>query len=75
MRQVGCSKARLKKPDTNIIRDLGGTDRIADFQIGIDKIDFTGSDANGGLAGDQAFTFIGAAAFGHVAGQLRSWRS
>ena len=36
-----------------------------------DKIQLSAVDANKGLIGDQAFTFIGTAAFGHVAGQLR----
>lgn len=46
-------------------------DRIADFAAG-DLIDFSRIDANGGLAGDTAFDFIGSAAFGNVAGQLRA---
>lgn len=36
-----------------------------------DRIDLTGIDANTATAGDDAFTFIGAAAFSNVAGQLR----
>ncbi len=36
-----------------------------------DRISLSAIDANGNLAGDQAFTFIGSAAFGNVAGQLR----
>ncbi len=50
---------------------LGARDSIADFAVGADLIDLAGLDANAGLAGDQAFTFIGAAAFSAVAGQLR----
>lgn len=38
-------------------------DRITDFATGSDKIDLTGIDANTGAAGDQAFTFVGSAAF------------
>jgi serralysin len=43
---------------------------ITDFTPG-DKIDLTGADANINLAGDQAFTFVGANAFTGVAGELR----
>jgi Ca2+-binding RTX toxin-like protein len=46
-------------------------DRIADFLSGTDRIDLSAVDSNRLLAGDQAFTFIGASAFGGVAGQLR----
>ncbi len=47
-------------------------DAILDFTLG-DRIDLSGIDANttGAAPGDQAFAFIGAAAFGSVAGQLR----
>lgn len=37
-----------------------------------DRIDVSGMDANPGVAGDQAFSFIGTAAFGNVAGQLHA---
>ncbi len=54
------------------------TDRITDFSgLEADKIDLTRIDANTGLSGDQAFTFIGSSAFsgggpkGAGAGQLR----
>ncbi len=36
-----------------------------------DRIDLTAIDANSTIAGDDAFTFIGAALFSNVAGQLR----
>jgi Ca2+-binding RTX toxin-like protein len=50
----------------------GNRDRILDFNRGAgDRIDLALIDANTALAGDQAFTFIGSAAFGRVAGQLR----
>ena len=45
-------------------------DRIMDWNAG-DRIDLREIDANGGLAGDQQFTFVGGAAFTNVAGQLR----
>jgi len=47
-----------------------GADEIEDFQLG-DLIDLSRIDANSTLAGDQAFSFIGNAAFGNQAGQLR----
>jgi Ca2+-binding RTX toxin-like protein len=46
-------------------------DTIADFAQGTDKIDLSNWDANTSLAGDQAFTFIGTAAFSGAAGELR----
>ncbi|MFL6843298.1 MAG: calcium-binding protein [Allosphingosinicella sp.] len=46
-------------------------DRITDFTHWFDKIDLRGVDADSGTAGDQAFSFIGSAAFSNVAGQLR----
>jgi Ca2+-binding RTX toxin-like protein len=56
---------------------FGGTtpstnDVIHDFSaLEGDTIRLNLVDANKGLIGDQAFSFIGTAAFGHVAGQLR----
>ncbi|MGL4962546.1 MAG: calcium-binding protein [Inquilinus sp.] len=51
--------------------DLGDTDTIKDFHRSEgDKISLSGIDANTALAGDQAFAFIGTAAFTGVAGQL-----
>ncbi|MET1113242.1 MAG: calcium-binding protein [Allosphingosinicella sp.] len=46
-------------------------DGITDFVNVVDKVDLRGIDANSGSAGDQAFTFIGAAAFSGTAGELR----
>ena len=56
--------------------DFGGTttataDEIVDFTSGQDTIDLTAVDANSLIAGDQTFTFIGTAAFGNSAGELR----
>ncbi len=42
---------------------IGGNERITDFATGVDKIRLSEIDANTGVAGNQAFTFIGAAAF------------
>jgi serralysin len=47
-------------------------DRILDFVSGTDKIDLSAIDAIAGTAANDAFTFIGNAAFSGVAGQLRA---
>ncbi|HEX8525846.1 calcium-binding protein, partial [Allosphingosinicella sp.] len=49
----------------------GAGDRIVSFQSGVDKIDLSAIDANSNVAGDQAFTFVGTAAFTNTAGELR----
>ena len=46
-----------------------GNDRITDFTSGSDRIHLLEMDANTGTAGDQAFAFVGNAAFTGVAGQ------
>ena len=46
-------------------------DSIFGFEAGLDQIDLRQIDANSVATGNQAFSFIGAAAFGNVAGQLR----
>jgi Ca2+-binding RTX toxin-like protein len=51
------------------------SDRILDFQTGVDKIDLAGIDADTGTAGDQAFHWIGADAFTGAAGELRAYES
>lgn len=48
-----------------------GADVITDFASISDHIDLSAIDANTLTLGNQAFTFIAAAAFGHVAGELR----
>jgi serralysin len=50
-------------------------DHILDFTSGTDKVDLSRIDANNGAAGDQAFSFIGGAAFHNVAGELRAYQS
>jgi Ca2+-binding RTX toxin-like protein len=50
-------------------------DRITDFAIGSDKIDLSALDANAGVAGDQAFAFLGTAAFSGTAGELRYFKT
>ncbi|HEY0313320.1 MAG TPA: calcium-binding protein [Allosphingosinicella sp.] len=47
------------------------TDHILDFDLG-DKVDLSQIDADSTQAGDQAFAWIGAGAFGHHAGELRA---
>ncbi|HEX8379333.1 MAG TPA: calcium-binding protein [Allosphingosinicella sp.] len=54
--------------------DLGigaGADVITDLINWVDKLDLRGVDANSSAAGDQAFSFIGTAAFSGTAGELR----
>ncbi|MET0271347.1 MAG: calcium-binding protein, partial [Sphingomonas sp.] len=46
-------------------------DRILDFEQGVDRFDLSTIDANSKVSGNQAFTFIGSAAFSGVAGQMR----
>ena len=50
---------------------LGAADHILDFRSG-DRIDLSLIDADTGTANDQAFTFIGANAFGGHAGELQA---
>jgi serralysin len=47
-------------------------DRIDDFASGQDRIDLSAIDAVRGSEANDAFTWIGAAAFSHQAGQLRA---
>lgn len=50
---------------------VGAADRIADFSHAEgDRIDLRPIDAITGTSGNQAFSFIGTAAFGHHAGEL-----
>jgi Ca2+-binding RTX toxin-like protein len=48
-----------------------GRDIVLDFTRGTDKLDLAGIDAKAGTATNDAFSFIGTAVFGGVAGQLR----
>jgi serralysin len=49
-----------------------GADRITDFTIGQDRLNFVRIDADAVTAGDQAFSFLGTAAFAATGlGQLR----
>ncbi len=62
--------------DFNAISETGTAgstrDQILDFVQGSDEIDLVTIDASTLTGGNQAFTFIGAAAFSGVAGQLRA---
>ena len=46
-------------------------DVVLDFASGVDKIDLSAMDAQSTVAGNQAFAYIGGAAFGDHAGELR----
>jgi Ca2+-binding RTX toxin-like protein len=50
---------------------VGAADRIIGFEQGEDFFNLAAIDASTRVAGNQAFSFIGTAAFGGVAGQLR----
>ncbi len=50
-------------------------DIIVDFEAGLDVLDLSGIDAVLGVAGNQAFSFVGLGAFTGVAGQLRYFQS
>ena len=54
---------------------LAGEDTIADFTQGDDHINLSAIDAITGNATADPFSFIGAAAFSHVAGQLHAVQS
>ncbi|HEY8592645.1 MAG TPA: M10 family metallopeptidase C-terminal domain-containing protein [Sphingomicrobium sp.] len=59
--------------DTFYFTELGATDRILDFERGVDKIDLTSIDANANIAGHQSFTWIGVSSFTGKPGELRSY--
>jgi Ca2+-binding RTX toxin-like protein len=48
-------------------------DRVLDFSVRDDKLDFSAIDANTNMAGDQAFTWLGTKEFTGSAGQLRTY--
>lgn len=57
--------------DNRVDIGFGLRDSITDFTSGEDLIDLSQIDANEVLNGNQAFTFIGGAAFSGTAGELR----
>jgi Ca2+-binding RTX toxin-like protein len=52
----------------------GQRDKINDFTTGNDLVDLAAVDADANASGDQAFGFIGSAAFSGLAGQLRQYQ-
>ena len=48
-------------------------DRVTDFSVGFDKLDFRPIDSDGNLPSDQKFTWLDTAAFTGKAGQLREY--
>jgi Ca2+-binding RTX toxin-like protein len=69
----GGGGADVFRYDSTAESNSASKDHILDFAPGTDKIDLSRIDANTLVAGDQAFTFIGNAAFSGVAGQLRTY--
>ncbi|HEX8193801.1 MAG TPA: M10 family metallopeptidase C-terminal domain-containing protein, partial [Allosphingosinicella sp.] len=57
----------------NAVSDSAGwdMDTLVTFQSGVDKIDLSAIDANVNTSDNDAFTFVGSAAFSNTAGQLR----
>jgi serralysin len=55
------------------ISEIGWNDEILDFTSGSDKVRLSEIDANAGAAGNQAFAWVGTAAFSHTAGELRTY--
>jgi Ca2+-binding RTX toxin-like protein len=65
---MGADVFRFDRGDTG---PGAAADRITDFLSGADRIDLSAVDSDSMSAGNQAFVFIGADAFGGIAGQLR----
>jgi Ca2+-binding RTX toxin-like protein len=61
--------------DTFVFDSVGNADgdRLFDFAVKDDKLDFSGIDANSGVEGNQAFSFIGTKEFTGNAGELRTY--
>jgi serralysin len=73
-RMTGGSGADLFVFDDGDFAGMTGSaaDQITDFnRTERDRIDLRSVDANGGVSGDQAFAFVGTAAFTGTAGELR----
>ena len=66
---LGADVFRFLAPSESTVQ-VAGRDTIKDFAPG-DRIDLSAIDANGGLAGDPLFAFIGTAAFS-APGQIRA---
>lgn len=52
---------------------VANMDEILDFTAGSDRIDLSFLDANSTAGGNQAFAFVGSAAFSRTAGELRAF--
>jgi Ca2+-binding RTX toxin-like protein len=50
----------------------GTRDRITDYAVGVDQLDFSSIDANTNVAGTQAFKFVGTAAFSGAAAEIHT---
>ncbi len=55
------------------VSETGYGDEILDFTSGVDRIRLSEIDADSGVAGNQAFTFVGNSAFSGTAGELRTY--
>lgn len=67
---TGADKFDFNKTSESVVGN--NRDVILDFSRSQgDKVDLAGIDAKTTVSGDQAFSFIGSAAFGHHAGELR----
>ena len=73
----GGAGADIYRYDRTSDSNASRPDLIAGFQTGLDKIDLSRIDANPGVAGDQAFTWIGSNPFSAggavTAGELRTY--
>jgi Ca2+-binding RTX toxin-like protein len=72
---TGGAGADVFRYDATSDSTTGAVDDISGFQAGLDKIDLSRIDADTLTADDQAFSWIGDAAFSHVAGELRFYES
>ncbi|MGK9170770.1 S8 family serine peptidase [Inquilinus limosus] len=67
---AGADRFAFAVPGDSVVG--ANSDRITDFSRSQgDKIDLSSIDAVGTIGGDQAFSFIGMALYGHHAGELR----
>ena len=70
---IGADKFVFSATSDSPVGGSSTSDAITDFSHAQgDRIDLSAIDANSGAAGDQAFSFIGAVAFAHHAGELRA---
>ncbi|HYC06222.1 MAG TPA: cadherin domain-containing protein [Azospirillaceae bacterium] len=67
----GAGADRFRYATTTDTTTAAQADRIEDFTVGSDIIDLLNVDANSLNAGNDAFSWLGTAAFSKVAGQLR----